>query len=199
MRKAKDSADEANKGKSAFLAVISHEIRTPMTGIMGMVRLLLNSNLTKDQNEYANTIQDSSDAILALLNDILDYEKIEQGKMTLENIGFDLHRLIKGVVTLMNGHALQKGIDLKLKTGKDIPHFVIGDPTRLRQVLLNLTGNAIKFTEEGGVTVTVELMKYNETDNSNEIYFAVTDNGIGISEEAKENLFTPFTLSLIHI
>ncbi len=193
MRKAKDSADEANKGKSAFLAVISHEIRTPMTGIMGMVRLLLNSNLTKDQNEYANTIQDSSDAILALLNDILDYEKIEQGKMTLENIGFDLHRLIKGVVTLMNGHALQKNINLKLKTGKDIPNFVIGDPTRLRQVLLNLTGNAIKFTEKGDVTLTVELMKYNEADNSNEIYFAVTDNGIGISEEAKENLFTPFT------
>lgn len=193
MRKAKELADEANKGKSAFLAVVSHEIRTPMTGIMGMVRMLLNSNLTKEQNEYAQTIQDSSDAMLALLNDILDFEKIEQGKMTFENISFDLHRLIQGVGTLMQGHAVQKGIKLQSKMGESLPQFVMGDPTRLRQVLLNLTGNAVKFTQEGGVTITAELMKENKENNTYEIYFSVTDNGIGISEEAKKDLFTPFS------
>ncbi len=193
MRKAKELADEANKGKSAFLAVVSHEIRTPMTGIMGMVRMLLNSNLTKEQNEYAQTIQDSSDAMLALLNDILDFEKIEQGKMTFENISFDLHRLIQGVATLMRGHAAQKEIELNTKIGDDLPKFVMGDPTRLRQVLLNLTGNAVKFTEEGVVNITAELMKKNTETNSYEIYFSVTDNGIGISEEAKHDLFTPFS------
>ncbi len=193
MRKAKELADEANKGKSAFLAVVSHEIRTPMTGIMGMVRLLLNSNLTKEQNEYAQTIQDSSDAMLALLNDILDFEKIEQGKMAFENISFDLHRLIQGVATLMRGHAVQKGIDLSCKIGDDLPNLIMGDPTRLRQVLLNLTGNAVKFTEEGSVVITAELMKHDTENNNYEIYFNVTDNGIGISEEAKENLFSPFS------
>lgn len=193
MRKAKELADDANKGKSAFLAVVSHEIRTPMTGIMGMVRMLLNSNLTKEQNEYAQTIQDSSDAMLALLNDILDFEKIEQGKMTFENISFDLQRLILGVATLMRGHAVQKGYDLTTKMGEDLPKYVMGDPTRLRQVLLNLTGNAVKFTQEHGVKIIVELMKKNDDDNSYEIYFGIIDNGIGISEEAKKDLFTPFS------
>jgi signal transduction histidine kinase/CheY-like chemotaxis protein/HPt (histidine-containing phosphotransfer) domain-containing protein len=193
MRKAKEIADEANKGKSAFLAVVSHEIRTPMTGIMGMVRMLLDSNLTREQNEYAQTIQDSSDAMLALLNDILDFEKIEQGKMTFENISFDLRRLIQGVSTLMQGHAKQKNIELILNVGKNLPDYVTGDPTRLRQVLLNLTGNAIKFTEKGSVTITAELMKENKGENESEIYFSIIDNGIGISEEAKKNLFTPFS------
>lgn len=193
MEKAKELADEANKGKSAFLAVVSHEIRTPMTGIMGMVRMLLNSNLTKEQNEYAQTIQDSSDAMLALLNDILDYEKIEQGKMTFENISFDLHRLIQGVATLMRGHAVQKNIELKVIIGDNLPSYVMGDPTRLRQVLLNLTGNAVKFTEQGGVKITAEVMKLNKESNAAEVYFSVTDNGIGISEEAKKDLFTPFS------
>ena len=193
MRKAKDEADLANKGKSAFLAVVSHEIRTPMTGIMGMVRLLLDSNLTKEQKEYAQTIQDSSDAMLALLNDILDFEKIEQGKMAFENISFDLHRLVQGVATLMNGHAAQKGIELKTKIGDELPRYVKGDPNRLRQVLLNLTGNAVKFTSEGSVTITAELMKKADNNEEYEIYFGVTDSGIGISEEAQKNLFNPFS------
>ena len=192
MRKAKDEADHANTAKSAFLAVVSHEIRTPMTGIMGMVRLLLDSNLTKDQKEYARTIQDSSDAMLALLNDILDFEKIEQGKMNFENIDFDIHRLVNGVATLMNGHAAQKNIALKTKIGSTLPRYVKGDPTRLRQVLLNLTGNAVKFTDKGHVTLTAELMKRKE-DNNFEIYFSVSDSGIGISKEAQKDLFTPFS------
>ena len=193
MRKAKEQADDANKGKSNFLAVVSHEIRTPMTGVMGMVRMLLNSNLTKEQTEYAQTIQDSSDAMLALLNDILDYEKIEQGKMSFEEIDFDLHRLLKGVTTLMQGHARQKDITLETVIGDDLPQHVMADPTRLRQVLLNLTGNAIKFTEKGKVTITAEFMGSDDSNQAYEIYFNVPDQGIGISEEAQKNLFTPFS------
>lgn len=193
MRNAKEMADAANKAKSAFLAVVSHEIRTPMTGIMGMVRLLMDSNLSKEQKEYAQTIQDSSDAMLALLNDILDFEKIEQGKMVFENISFDLHRLVQGVAALMNGHAAQKNIELKTKIGDKLPRYVRGDPSRLRQVLLNLTGNAVKFTSEGQVTITAEFMGDGKTPEQCEIYFGVTDSGIGISKEAQKNLFSPFS------
>lgn len=191
MRQAKDIADQANKAKSAFLAVVSHEIRTPMTGIMGMVRLLINSHLTKEQKEYAQTIQDSSDAMLALLNDILDFEKIEQGKMAFEKISFDLHRLVNGVGSLMKGHAAQKNIELNIKIGKDVPKYVYGDPTRLRQVLLNLAGNAVKFTSVGHVTLKVEAIK-EIMDGHSEIYFGISDSGVGISKEAQQNLFSPF-------
>lgn len=193
MRKAKEQADAANRQKSAFLAVVSHEIRTPMTGVMGMVRMLLDSNLSREQKEYAQTIQDSSDAMLALLNDILDFEKIEEGKMTFENISFDLRRMIQGVATLMKGHATQKGIELILNIDEELPRYVRGDPNRLRQVLLNLTGNAVKFTDEGNVTVSVQLVKGRSEDAKYEIYFAVADSGIGIPKDVQKNLFKPFS------
>jgi len=193
MRLAKEEADMANRGKSAFLAVVTHEIRTPMTGIMGMVKMLLDSGLDKKQKDYAMTIQESSDAMLALLNDILDFEKIEQGKMQIESISFDLPRLIQGVVTLMNGHASQKGIELIGQVDPSLPHFVKGDPTRLRQVLLNLTGNAIKFTEKGSVTVKAQMIKKSADGSSCELYLGVTDSGVGISKEGQQKIFEAFS------
>ncbi len=195
MRKAKENADMANRAKSAFLAVISHEIRTPMSGVMGMVRLLLETQLNKDQRDYARTIQDSGDAMLALLNDILDFEKIESGNLDLEVIDFDLPRLINDIITLMSAHATQKGIFLRAELGPDIPRYVRGDPVRLRQVLLNLTGNALKFTSEGGVTLSLKRTNWEGVSQKGmaRLTFSIRDTGIGISKDAQKNLFNPFS------
>ncbi len=194
MRMAKISADEANRAKSAFLAVVSHEIRTPMTGIMGMLRLLMDTQMTREQKDYAQTIQDSGDAMLALLNDILDFSKIEGGGLTLEAIDFDLHRVIGSVAMLMNGHASQRQIYLNTDIDVDAPRFLKGDPTRLRQVLLNLVGNAIKFTQRGGVTIRVRAGDQALASGGLlPITLSVSDTGIGISEEARKNLFNPFS------
>jgi len=197
MRMAKITADEANRAKSAFLAVVSHEIRTPMTGIMGMIRLLQDTQMTREQRDYTQTIQDSGDAMLALLNDILDFSKIASGGMSLESIDFDLHRVIHSVAMLMNGHAVQRGIYLQTDVDGDVPRFLKGDPTRLRQVLLNIVGNAIKFTARGGVTIRLRagdpaLATGDHLDHL-PVSFAIEDTGIGISEEAQKNLFNPFS------
>ncbi len=197
MRRAKEQADEANRAKSAFLAVVSHEIRTPMTGLMGMIRLLLESKMNAQQHDYMLAMQKSGDTMMALLNDILDFEKIESGSMEMENVDFDLPRLVQGVVTLMSAHAGEKNLSLSADIQGDVPRFVKGDPTRLRQILLNLVNNALKFTHEGGVTIALKAEKVENLpagiEGDFEVYFAVKDTGIGISQEAQDKLFTPFS------
>jgi signal transduction histidine kinase/DNA-binding response OmpR family regulator/HPt (histidine-containing phosphotransfer) domain-containing protein len=197
MRHAKEVADRANMAKSAFLAVVSHEIRTPMTGIMGMVSLLNDTNLNKTQTDYVDTIKKSGETMMTLLNDILDFEKIERGSMDIEDVPFDLPRLAQDVVTLMSGHAAQKNLYLKLEMADGLPQIVSGDPTRIRQILLNLVNNGLKFTPEGGVTIKLSARKPGKKENYPAqtvlVSFAVADTGIGITKEAQTKLFTPFS------
>lgn len=195
MRKSKELADEANRAKSAFLAIVSHEIRTPMTGIMGMIRMLQDTQITKEQREYVSTIKDSGDAMLALLNDILDYEKIENGKMDLEEISCDIKRLARSIHTLMSGHAASKGVELILELDPTVPNWVKCDPTRLRQVILNLLNNAIKFTSKGAVYLRIRNLEGSELNEKKtyQLYFAIQDSGIGISPEVQKKLFMPFS------
>ena len=192
MRQAKEAADEAIRAKSAFFAVLGHEIRTPMNGVLGMVKLLLKSNLTKDQRQYANTILESGESMVTILNDMLDFEKIDSGKMSFEDIPYDLPHILNSISTLMQGHAMAKGLDLILRIDPQTPKVVVGDPTRLRQVLLNLVSNAVKFTEQGQVVIQVQPLNAEENKATRQVYFAVQDSGVGIPRSAQRNLFNPF-------
>jgi signal transduction histidine kinase/DNA-binding response OmpR family regulator len=187
--KLKAKAEAASLAKGEFLANMSHEIRTPLNGILGMTELAMSSG-GAEQEEYHSLIKYSGEALMVIINDILDYSKIEAGKINIESIPFDLEEMACSAIKSIASSAHKKGLELNFRVDADVPQEVLGDPSRLRQVLLNLTGNAIKFTEEGEVSVRVAVDRSNT--NEARLRFSVSDTGVGISAEQQQKLFRPF-------
>ncbi len=194
LRLAKEAAEAANRAKSEFLANMSHEIRTPMNGIMGMTELALETSLSVRQREYLELVKSSADSLLTVIDDILDFSKIEAGKLGIESVPFNLRESLEETLRTLALRAHNKGLELACRIEPSIPATLLGDPTRLRQVVVNLVGNAIKFTEQGEIFISVEMepVSGDQPENTASLRFAVTDTGIGISESKRAAIFAPF-------
>ncbi len=188
---AKLAAEEANSAKSMFLANMSHEVRTPMNAVIGMLDLTLETDLTEDQRDNLETAKEAADNLLNLLNDILDISRVEAGKITLENIEFDLWKVTESISKGLSVLANKKNIQLTSHIGEQVPRFIVGDSTRLRQIIINLVTNAIKFTHEGKVDIKVETSSVSSDEA--QLVFSVSDTGIGIPKDKQESIFDVFT------